>query len=205
MFAIHADELFRWNRKINLTAITDPTEAAIKHFLDALVPAHQIPDNTSLLDVGTGGGFPGIPLKVIKPSLTVTLVDATLKKINFVRQVIRTMNLDNITAVQDRAESLINDPLFAGRFDTVICRAFDALPGFVSLSHGLIRTNGRLIAMKGPQVETELKQLETLKLNINGRVMTARDRFSIDVYHYTLPVLGDQRSLIILTPDRGIT
>lgn len=200
LFTVHAGELVRWNQKINLTAITDPIEMAVKHFLDSLVPSPYIPEHAAVLDMGTGGGFPGIPLKIIKPSLTITLIDATLKKINFVRQVIRASGLDRVTALHCRAQALRNDPAFTGRFDTVICRAFDSLDAFITLSHGLVRENGRLIAMKGRQTEDELPQLDDLKLDRGGRRVYARDLFSIDVHRYNLPVTGDHRSLVILSP-----
>jgi 16S rRNA (guanine527-N7)-methyltransferase len=198
-FGIHAEELLRWNKKINLTAITAPLDIAAKHFLDALAPAPYIPDHSALLDMGTGGGFPGLPLKVLKPSLCLTLVDATLKKINFVNQVIRSAGLDNARAVHCRAESLNKDPRFAAGFDTVICRAFDTLADFVRLARGLIRQDGRLIAMKGRQIDDELEQLEKLALDPDDRRITFEQLFSIDVHHYTLPVLGDRRSLVIMT------
>jgi 16S rRNA (guanine527-N7)-methyltransferase len=199
LFAVHAAELLRWNAKINLTAITDPAEAAVKHFLDSLAPSLYIPGNSSLLDIGTGGGFPGIPLKVANPSLAVTLVDATLKKINFVRQVIRLLALDNTTAIHSRAELLEKDPAFRQAFDTVICRAFDSLPDFVSIAGRLVRPGGRLIAMKGKQAEAEVSSLNSLELTVNDRQTDVRSLFTIDVHPYALPVLGDQRSLIILT------
>lgn len=202
-FAVHAEELLRWNKKINLTTITTPLDTAVKHFLDALVPALYIPDKSRLLDLGTGGGFPGLPLKVIKPTLAVTLVDATLKKINFVNHVIRAIGLDNTRAVHCRAETLTTDPAFAGCFDTVICRAFDALTDFVPLAHGLLRKNGRLIAMKGRQVDDELNQLGDLALDRNGRMITVEDCFRIEIRHYTLPILGDRRSLVIMTAKPG--
>ena len=81
--AIYASELIAWNKKINLTAITDPAEVAEKHMLDALIPSKFIPTNAAVIDVGTGGGFPGIPLKILMPSLSVSLVDSSRKKINF--------------------------------------------------------------------------------------------------------------------------
>lgn len=199
LFAVHAAELLRWNKKINLTAITDPVEIAIKHVLDSLVPSLYIPEGATLLDIGTGGGFPGIPLKAALPSLSVTLIDATLKKITFVRQVIRMLALEKITAIHGRAESLIKDLAFGQAFDTVICRAFDSLAAFVAMSHGLIRPGGRLIAMKGKHADDEISGLNDLALSINGSAVKAPELFSIDVREYTLPVLGDQRSLIILT------
>ena len=82
-FGIHASELLKWSQKINLTTISDPLEIAVKHFLDSIAPARFIPPDTSLLDVGSGGGFPGIPLKITIPSLSVTLIDASRKKVSF--------------------------------------------------------------------------------------------------------------------------
>ena len=105
-YAIHARDLVQWTKKINITSITDPFEIAVKHFLDSIAPAPLIPPGAALLDVGSGGGFPGIPLKVLIPSLTVTLVDASRKKVSFLKHVIRTLALDNINAIHYRAEDL---------------------------------------------------------------------------------------------------
>ena len=99
-FIVHASELIKWNRKINLTAITDPRNIAIKHLLDSLAPALHIPDEARLLDMGSGGGFPGIPLKILKPSLFVMLIDGNRKKVNFLKHVLRTLYLENIAAFQ---------------------------------------------------------------------------------------------------------
>ncbi|MEW6079820.1 MAG: 16S rRNA (guanine(527)-N(7))-methyltransferase RsmG [Thermodesulfobacteriota bacterium] len=198
-FALHAGELLRWNAKINLTAITDPIEMAVKHFLDSLAPSTYIPHATALLDIGTGGGFPGIPLAAFIPSLAVSLLDATLKKVTFVRQVIRQLDLTNATVFHGRAETLSNEPAFRQAFDTVICRAFDSLPAFVSLSHGLVRPGGRLIAMKGKHAGSEIAGLNDLALSMDGKSVKAADLFSIDIHEYALPVLGDRRALIILT------
>ena len=103
-FSIHAIELSKWNQKINLTAITDPMEVAVKHFLDAIAPIPDIPPNGSLLDIGSGGGFPGIPLKICLPSVSVTMIDASRKKVNFLKHMIRTLELENIYAFHIRAE-----------------------------------------------------------------------------------------------------
>ena len=123
-FAIHALELMKWNQKTNLTAITDPFEVAIKHFLDSIVPVKIIPSNASLLDIGSGGGFPGIPLKIILPSLSVTLIDASRKKVSFLKHIIRILELKNIDALHIRAEEFANEPGVAKKFDVIISRAF---------------------------------------------------------------------------------
>ena len=106
LFSAHAAELIKWNRKINLTTITDPIEVASNHFLDSLVPARFMPPHAAMLDIGSGGGFPGIPLKVLLPELSVTLIDASRKKVSFLKHVIRTLKLDDIEALHIRAEDL---------------------------------------------------------------------------------------------------
>ena len=101
-FSDHIRELLLWNRKTNLTAITLPSEVAIKHVVDSLAIARWIHPEASVLDVGSGGGFPGIPLKILMPSLSVTLIDSSRKKNSFQRHVIRTLGLANINALQTR-------------------------------------------------------------------------------------------------------
>ena len=107
-YAIHARELTQWTEKINITSITDPFEIAVKHFLDSLAPAPLILPGMKLLDIGSGGGFPGLPLKVLIPSMSVTLIDASRKKVSFLKHVIRTLTLDNIHALHSRAEDLLS-------------------------------------------------------------------------------------------------
>ena len=145
-FSIHAGELIKWNSKINLTAITDPLEVAVKHFLDSLAPARIIPAGSSMLDIGSGGGFPGIPLKVILPSLSVTLLDSSRKKISFLKHVLRTLGLKGINACQARVENLSENKEL---FDVVICRAFSSLDKFIESALPVLAENGIMIALKG--------------------------------------------------------
>jgi len=148
-FAVHARELETWNRKINLTAITDPVAVAVKHFLDALAPAPLIPPGAFLLDIGSGAGFPGIPLKVLIPSLSVMLIDASRKKVNFQRHVIRTLGLKDIEARHIRAEDMGRMADFVHGFDVIVSRALTALDTFVSMATPLLKKGGLLIALKG--------------------------------------------------------
>jgi len=154
-------ELLAWNQKINLTAITDAEEVAEKHIIDSLIPAKFIPDNASVIDLGTGGGFPGIPLIIYMPSLAVTLVDSSRKKINFLKYVIRILNFQNISAHQFRVEELSDHPDFAGQFDVVISRAFTSLNRFFEVAAPLIKPDGVIIAMKGKEVEKEIDDLKS--------------------------------------------
>ena len=159
--ANYASELIDTNKKVNLTAITDPKEIAEKHIIDSFILAKFFPVNASVLDLGTGGGFPGIPLKIYLPSLTVTLADSSRKKINFLKYVIRILKLQHISAHQFRVEELSDYPDFAGQFDVVISRAFTSLNRFLEVAAPLIKPDGVIIAMKGKELEKEIDDLKS--------------------------------------------
>jgi 16S rRNA (guanine527-N7)-methyltransferase len=188
-FSIHASELIKWNRKINLTAITDPREIAIKHFLDSLAPAGLISDKARLLDIGSGGGFPGLPLKIFKPNTSVLLIDGVRKKINFLKHVLRTLGLENIEARQMRPEILLKDLEYGTSFDVIISRALSDLSTFVKSALPLLAKHGTIIAMKG-QVYT--KELDVLFADAAG------DEYSLEIETYGLPSIDSQRALVII-------
>ncbi|MBC2716660.1 MAG: 16S rRNA (guanine(527)-N(7))-methyltransferase RsmG [Desulfobacteraceae bacterium] len=199
--ALYATELLAGNEKINLTAITDPAEVAEKHIIDSLIPGKYIQSVSSvpeitLLDIGTGGGFPGIPLKIFIPSLSVSLVDSSRKKINFLKYVIRILNLKNISAQQYRVEELSKHPDFAGQFDMVISRAFTSLKRFLFLAVPLIKPDGFIIVMKGKDVQKELDELNVAKIGANGYQINDQ-KIKLQVEKYRLPISGDDRSLVI--------
>ncbi len=185
MMAVHADELIRWNKKTNLTTITTPVDVAVKHFIDSIVPSLRISNKAFLIDIGSGGGFPGIPLKVVLPELTVTLVDSSRKKVNFMKQVIRLLNMDDIDAVHGRIEDLAADSFFEGAFDVAISRAFSDLNRFVDLATPLLKKDGKIIAMKSKNTDTELESFGN------------RGRKPV-VETYSLPFQDAMRTLIIV-------
>lgn len=188
-FSIHASELIYWNRKINLTAITNPRDIAIKHFLDALAPAGYLPDGARLLDIGSGGGFPGIPLKIFKPSISALLIDGVRKKINFLKHVIRIAGLENIEARHIRTENLLKDSEYATSFDVIISRAASDLSTFVKSALPLLAKQGTIIAMKG---EVDAKELDAVRADAPG------DQYSLEIEKYGLPSIHGLRSLFIL-------
>jgi len=193
-FAVHAAELIKWNQKTNLTAITNPKAIAIKHFLDSIAAARMIPAGAAILDIGSGGGFPGIPLKVVKPSLAVTLVDAVRKKVSFLKHIIRTLALKNIEAHQIRAEALDKNR----GFDVVIARAFSNLSEFVSLALPLLAEDGVMIALKGVVAETEAEISYLVSKDNRLKSTPAVDTLSITTTTYTLPYLESQRTIVTL-------
>jgi 16S rRNA (guanine527-N7)-methyltransferase len=198
LFSIHAIELVKWTQKINITTITDPIEVASNHFLDSLVPAQFIPPEAAMLDIGSGGGFPGIPLKVILPKLSITLIDASRKKTSFLKHLIRTLKLDNIEALHIRAEDLAIHPSYINRFDVIISRALSSLDAFVRLALPLLAHGGVIIALKGEVDKTELDDLRDNileKMNAGGSI----DRqFAISLKRYSLPMLNSERSIITI-------
>ena len=197
-FAAHAAELVRWNRKINITAITDPFEVAVKHFLDSLPVARFLPKDATLLDLGSGGGFPGLPLKILMPSLSMTLIDASRKKVNFLKHVIRTLKLENIEALHIRAEDLANDPLYRNRFNIVISRAVSSLEFFRRLALPLLIDEGAMMALKGDLVIDEINELQGGGFGDGGDPKTVSRQFSVTVEKFLLPFLNSNRSIVII-------
>ena len=188
-FSVHASELIRWNRKINLTAITDPRDIAIKHFIDSLAPSKRIPDEARVLDIGSGGGFPGIPLKILKPFLSVLMIDSARKKVNFLKHVLRTLDLEHIEALQIRAETLSKDPEFANSFDVIISRALSDLAPFLKNALPLLAPQGTILAMKG---KTDPEELDAVRANI------PQDLYSLEIENYRLPSMNAQRCIVVI-------
>lgn len=185
------DELLRWNTRINLTAITDHREALEKHLVDSLTVLEEVGPAGRLLDLGSGGGFPGLPLRIVAPRLEVLSVDAVEKKIAFQRHVVRLLGLDGFTPWHGRAEGLPAQKIFAAGFDRVVSRAFASLEQFARLALPCLAPRGRIIAMKGPDGPAELAEamssLRTLGLTCTG------------CRKLVLPESGAGRTVITLT------
>jgi 16S rRNA (guanine527-N7)-methyltransferase len=163
------DELEKWNRKVNLTAIRKRDEMVTAHILDSLV-ARPLLEGRQVLDVGTGPGFPGLPLAIVEPDREFTLLDSNNKKIMFVQHAAGLLGLDNVTAVKGRGE----DYAPGHRFDTVIARALAALPRLVEIAGHHVREDGVFVALKGRYPAEELEQVtapwsyEVTELHVPG-------------------------------------
>ena len=198
-FAIHAIELMKWNQKTNLTAIIDPLEIAVKHFLDSIVPVQIVPPNVSLLDIGSGGGFPGIPLKISLPSLSVTLIDASRKKVSFLKHIIRILELKNIDALHIRAEELAKKPGVEKKYDVIISRALSSMTTFALTALPFLKKEGVIITMSG-NVSGDDIQLLRSSINKKHAILMDEDTeaFEISVKRYSLPYLKLDRSIVSL-------
>lgn len=191
MFEKYLQLLLKWNKTYNLTAITDPAEIKIKHFEDSLAPIPFLPCHAEasakagrLLDIGTGAGFPGIPLKIARPDLHIVLLDAQRKKIAFCQAVIRELGLTEIEAYQGRAEDLKRVEKW-GKFDVVISRATFSLQDFLKMALPFSKPSGLAIAMKSRNWEKERADVSGWKLQ--------------SVYDYDLSQNMGARTLLIFT------
>lgn len=214
-FALYHELLRRENEKYNLTAITAPAEVAIKHFGDSLALLKFWPDclavsqadpslentalpfNVFLLDIGSGAGFPGLPLKIILPGLHVHLNDAVQKKVRFLELAGRELGL-HCPVLSGRAEELGRDERWRDGFHLVVSRAVAALNVLAEYCLPLVRPGGYFVAWKGPGVEEEVAAAGNALALLNGRLAA--------VHRFTLPLLGDERALVVVqktapTPD----
>lgn len=157
-FDRYAEHLLSWNEKLNLTAITDPEEIVYKHFLDSLMPLkyEEIPEGSSLIDVGTGAGFPGLALLIARPDLKVTLLDSTQKKLTAVADIAENLGLAP-NFVHARAEEAGKDPAFREQFDFATARAVSNLRDLSEYCLPFVKKGGIFLAMKGPDIKQELK------------------------------------------------
>ena len=163
-FCRFGDMLLEWNQKMNLTRITEPKEIILKHFVDSMVLARHLEGNR-VADLGTGAGFPGIPLKILKPELEMLLLDSLKKRLKFLDAVCRELQLSNVKTIHERVENIGRDASYRSSFDTVTARAVASLPVLSEYALPLLKRGGLFLAPKGPQAETELEESrEALRL-----------------------------------------
>jgi 16S rRNA (guanine527-N7)-methyltransferase len=172
-FATYHREILLWNRRINLVSERSAQEIVIRHFLDSLTPAPFLdrPDG-ALIDLGSGGGFPGIPLRIALPGLHLSLVESSRKKSSFLSHVVRTLCLDGVQVIRERVEEMTAGENPPGRFDTLVSRAAFKLPDLIRAASFFLKPGGQLIAMKGPDPQEEMEETERLS-EAAGMVFTA--------------------------------
>lgn len=155
---LYGNLLVEWNEKMNLTAITDPEGVLYKHFYDCILfLKHLNPEKgASLVDVGTGAGFPGMVLKIVRPDLKVTLLDSLNKRLVFLNEVISALDLEDIVTLHSRAEDAGKNPKFREAFDIATARAVASMPQLLEYCVPLVKKGGAFMAMKGPSAPEEL-------------------------------------------------
>jgi 16S rRNA (guanine527-N7)-methyltransferase len=200
-FEIYEQQLIEWNTRVNLTAIDDPKQIRVKHFLDSLscTLAMRSTPTDRVIDVGTGAGFPGIPLKITCPSINLTLIESVGKKAAFCEHISQTINLAGVDVLQERAETVAARPDFREMGDWAIARAVATLPVLVEYLLPLVRVGGYAMAMKGESGPAEAQSAEQAIHILGGQIQ--------QIIPITLPGVEEQRYLVIIektaaTPDR---
>ena len=188
-------ELLAANERLNLTRIVDPEEMADKLLLDSVYPGRFLEGEGKVLDLGTGGGFPGIPLKIERPEMELTLIDGKRKKINFVKYVIRQLGLEGIEARQVRAEELVGE---GKRFGCVITRAVASLADLVGMAFPVLEKGGVVAAMKGARYQEEIERFRKTGKIACGGGMVDPGALDIRVERYQLPLSGLERALVLI-------
>lgn len=188
-FELFMVELQRWNRSINLTAITQSDEIVVKHFVDSLSIVPLLEENERLLDIGSGAGLPGLAVAVVRSDLQITSVDAVEKKTRFQRHLCRLLGLEQVEVLHERVERLAEQR--AGQYDVVTSRAFRDIERFVALAWPLVRSGGRLVVMvAGPEDALQKGALAEICQRYQMRLL--------EIGHYGLPRGAGERNIVVL-------
>jgi 16S rRNA (guanine527-N7)-methyltransferase len=193
-FSIYYQELIDWNRRMNLTTITDYEQVQIKHFLDSLTVMLAFPQplrkDLRIIDIGTGAGLPGAPLKILLPEIELVLLDATTKKAKFLHHLKQKLGLDALEIVVGRAEEIAHQTQYHEKFDIVLSRAVAGLPTLVELTLPFCAIGGRFIAQKKAGVDSEMNEAAKAIHTLGGRLRETK--------RITLAELGEERWLIVI-------
>jgi 16S rRNA (guanine527-N7)-methyltransferase len=175
-FELYYQELVEWNKRVNLTAITDYSSVQVKHFLDSLTITLALSDEEvagqdfNIIDIGTGAGFPGVPLKIVFPQPRLVLIEPTTKKTAFLHHIVRKLELENVEVLNSRAEEAAHLPLYREQFTLVLSRAVALLPTLVELTLPFCRIGGRFIAQKKGEVEQEVNRAKEAIVILGGKL-----------------------------------
>ena len=187
--------LIEWNKKLNLTAIIEPKNIIIKHFVDSLTISKYIEENAKLIDVGTGAGFPGIPLKIYRNDIEVTLLDSLNKRINFLNYVIEDVDLEKIKTIHGRAEEYAREKAYREEFDIATSRAVANMSTLSEYLIPYVKINGMVIAMKGPDIDEEIKCAGNAIKILGGKI--------INIEELELPGTDARRSIVCIRKTSG--
>lgn len=187
-YLFYIEELKQWNERINLTAVTGDREIAAKHFLDSLTIVPYLRGARTVLDIGTGAGFPGVPLKILSPAIALCLLEASQKKCFFLRHIVRGLKLEGVTIVRGRAEDKNIQERYANGFDLVLSRAVADLPTSLQLALPYAKEGGYIVGMRGKRGEEEHREMDWASLGL--RV--------IEMRKMSLPFVEEKRVILLL-------
>lgn len=182
--------LLEWNEKVNLTAITEVNEVILKHFIDSMTVLKFLEESKDIIDVGTGAGFPGIPIAIMNPNKRITLLDSLNKRINFLNEVCNELKIDNIKTIHGRAEDFGQNKDYREKYDIAISRAVANMTTLSEYLIPFIKLGGRCICMKGNEIEEELEQAKYVIKLLGGKIER--------VEKFNLPNSDIERNIVII-------
>ena len=182
--------LIEWNQKINLTAIVEPNEIIVKHFIDSLTIEKYLQKGQSVIDVGTGAGFPGIPVSIVRDDCNVTLMDSLNKRINFLNEVVKECNISNVECIHSRAEELSHNKNYREKYDVVTSRAVASLNVLLEYMLPFVKVGGYAICMKGSNVEDEISKSSKALEILGGEI--------VEINTFNLANTDNGRNIIVV-------
>lgn len=194
-FYNYMNELIQENKKINLTAITEPLDIILKHFIDSITINKYIPENLSVIDIGTGAGFPGIPEKIIRSDLEITLADSLNKRLIFLDKVIEENGLTNIKTLHGRAEDIGKNKNYREKYDIAVSRAVAQLSVLLEYMLPLVKVGGKCICMKGSNAEEEINSAKKALNELGGKIGRVEE--------FLLPDSDIKRTIIIIEKTKS--
>lgn len=182
--------LLEWNEKINLTAITEENDIIIKHFIDSMTVSKYFKGNDKVIDVGTGAGFPGVPLKIVDKTLKITLLDSLNKRINYLNDVIEKLRFDNVETIHGRAEELSRNSKYREQYDVATARAVANLKTLSEYCLPFVKVGGYFVCMKGSDIEEELSNAKSHIEVLGGKIE--------EIESFVLPDTDMKRNIIVI-------
>lgn len=194
-FEIYMNELISWNENVNLTAITDPDEIVTKHFLDSVSAQEFIKEGASVIDVGCGAGFPGLPLKLVRDDIKLTLLDSLDKRLKFLAHIINETGVKNVTLLHSRAEDGGRNKETREKFDVAVSRAVANMSVLLEYCLPFVKAGGRFIALKGPAVDEELEDAKKAMEVLGGKL--------VEVKKTNIPYTDLSHNIVIVEKVKG--
>ena len=192
-FFAYMNLLIEWNEKMNLTAIVEPNEIILKHFIDSITILKEIDNNSKIIDVGTGAGFPGVPLSIMNPTLKITLADSLNKRLIFLQEVVNQLGLKNIEIIHARAEELGKNKKYRENFDAATSRAVANLSTLSEYLIPLVKVGGKIISMKAGGAQEEIEAAKKAIKILGGEIE--------EIEEFKLPQTEIERTIILIKKE----
>lgn len=191
LFNHYLESIMKWSKKINITAVKDRKGIIDKHFIDSLAAINFIPEKVKkMIDIGTGAGLPGLPIKILRPDISLTLVDSSKKKMKVLDDICKKLSITNYQIIDQNIEILGHDKHHRNQYDIVVCRALASMNVLLEYGLPLLKVKGRMIIYKGPMIDDEVEKAQQALSLLNGKIL--------EKAYFKMPFTDIKRSLVIV-------